>query len=45
MQLSNFLTDYLEYLEIEKNNSQKTVENYDHYLRRFFDNKLWLITA
>ena len=28
---------FLEYLEIEKNRSRKTVENYDHYLKRFFD--------
>ena len=26
---------YLEYLEIEKDRSQKTIENYDHYLERF----------
>ena len=29
------ITEFLEYLEIEKNRSQKTVENYDHYLKRF----------
>ena len=29
------LTDFLEYCEIEKNHSQKTIQNYDHYLRRF----------
>src|SRR3989344_4824649 len=28
---------FLEYLEIEKGRSVKTVENYDRYLRRFFD--------
>jgi site-specific recombinase XerD len=28
--------EFLEYLEIEKNRSQKTVSNYDYYLRRFF---------
>lgn len=27
----------MEYLEIEKNRSRKTVENYDHYLDRFLD--------
>ncbi|HRU33661.1 MAG TPA: tyrosine-type recombinase/integrase [Candidatus Paceibacterota bacterium] len=27
---------YLEYLEIEKNRSSKTVENYDRYLTKFF---------
>lgn len=29
-------TDFLEYLEIEKNRSQKTIENYSRYLDRFF---------
>ncbi|MEK7174311.1 MAG: tyrosine-type recombinase/integrase [Patescibacteria group bacterium] len=29
------LTDYLNYLEIEKNRSPKTRENYEHYLRQF----------
>lgn len=33
--LNNYLTEFLEYLEIEKNRSQKTIENYHHYLRRF----------
>ena len=28
---------FLEHIEIEKGNSLKTVENYDHYLNRFFD--------
>ena len=27
--------EFLEYLEIEKGRSAKTVENYDHYLERF----------
>jgi len=27
--------DFLEYLEIEKNRSSKTIENYNHYLTRF----------
>lgn len=31
------LTQFLEYLEIEKNRSQLTVRNYDFYLKRFFD--------
>ncbi|MGI9028054.1 MAG: site-specific tyrosine recombinase/integron integrase [Candidatus Saccharimonadales bacterium] len=31
------LTDFLEYLEIEQNRSQKTIANYDHYLRRLVD--------
>lgn len=30
-------TDFLEYLEIEQNRSQKTVANYDHYLTRLVD--------
>jgi site-specific recombinase XerD len=33
--LNKLLTNFLEYLEIEKNRSQKTIENYHHYLRRF----------
>ena len=28
--------EFLEYLEIEKGSSLKTVENYDRYLTRFF---------
>ena len=30
-------TDFLEYLEIEQNRSQKTIANYDHYLTRLSD--------
>jgi site-specific recombinase XerD len=30
-------TDFLEYLEIEQNRSQKTISNYDHYLTRVLD--------
>ncbi|MGH7241039.1 MAG: site-specific tyrosine recombinase/integron integrase [Candidatus Saccharimonadales bacterium] len=30
-------TDFLEYLEIEQNRSQKTIQNYDHYLVRLID--------
>ena len=37
MKLSKLITDFLEYLEVEKNASQKTIENYDHYLKRFLD--------
>ncbi len=37
MTLSDQITDFLEYLEIERNRSQKTIQNYDHYLRRFLD--------
>ncbi len=29
--------EFLEYVEIERGRSIKTVENYDHYLRRFFE--------
>ena len=35
MQLDKLLIEFLEYLEIERNRSQKTVENYHHYLKRF----------
>lgn len=37
MRISALITDFLEYLELEKNSSQKTIRNYDHYLRRFWD--------
>jgi integrase/recombinase XerD len=30
-------TEYLEYLEIDKNRAQKTIENYDRYLTKFFE--------
>ena len=30
-------TDFLEYMEIEQNRSQKTISNYDHYLTRLID--------
>lgn len=35
--ISSLITDFLEYLELEKNASQKTIQNYDHYLKRFVD--------
>jgi len=35
--IQNLLTEFLEYLEIEKNRSQLTVRNYDFYLKRFFE--------
>lgn len=35
MDIRKLKTQYLEYLEIEKDRSQKTIENYDHYLERF----------
>ncbi|MDP3947889.1 MAG: tyrosine-type recombinase/integrase [bacterium] len=34
--IQKLLRDYLDYLEIEKNRSIKTRENYEHYLRVFF---------
>ncbi len=37
MDLKKLKTQYLEHLEIEKDRSQKTIENYDHYLARFLD--------
>lgn len=37
MSLSALITDFLEYLELERNASPKTIQNYDHYLRRFLD--------
>jgi site-specific recombinase XerD len=37
MQFSKTKTDFLEYLEIEQNRSQKTIANYDHYLTRLLD--------
>ena len=40
--LSSYINDYLDYLEIEKNRSRKTRENYERYLRRFTD---WLAAA
>jgi site-specific recombinase XerD len=35
MSLRELKTQFLEYIEIEKGRSVKTVENYDHYLTRF----------
>ncbi len=37
MHLSELVTDFLEHLEIEQNRSQRTIANYDHYLRRVVD--------
>lgn len=37
MLFSKAKTDFLEYLEIEQNRSQKTILNYDHYLTRLID--------
>lgn len=36
-QLEKLKREFLEHVEIEKGNSLKTVNNYDHYLTRFFD--------
>jgi site-specific recombinase XerD len=35
MKLGDLKREFLEYLEIEKGRSLKTVENYDRYLERF----------
>ena len=37
MDLKELKRQFLEYIEIEKGRSAKTVENYDHYLSRFFE--------
>lgn len=37
MKLPELKRQFLEYLEIEKGRSHKTIENYEHYLGRFFD--------
>jgi site-specific recombinase XerD len=37
MLFRNVKTDFLEYLEIEQNRSQRTIANYDHYLTRLLD--------
>lgn len=37
MLFSKIKIDFLEYLEIEQNRSQKTIANYDHYLTRLTD--------
>jgi integrase/recombinase XerD len=36
MDLKHLKTQYLEYIEIEKGRSAKTVENYDRFITRFF---------
>lgn len=33
---NKLITDYLMYLEVERNRSERTVKNYDFYLKRFF---------
>ncbi len=42
MQLDTYRTQFLEYLEIERNRSDKTLRNYDFYLKRFIE---WLGNA
>lgn len=37
MSLSKLVTDFLEYLELERNASQRTIRNYHHYLDRFIN--------
>jgi len=37
MQFTKAKTDFLEYMEIEQNRSQRTIQNYDHYLTRLSD--------
>lgn len=37
MRVEPLITDFLEYLEIEQNRSQKTIANYHHYLTRLVD--------
>ncbi|MCK5332365.1 tyrosine-type recombinase/integrase [Candidatus Parcubacteria bacterium] len=36
-EITKLKSEYLEYLEIEKNRSPLTIRNYDHYLSRFFE--------
>lgn len=35
MSISKYIQDFLEYCEIAQNKSEKTLENYHHYLKRF----------
>lgn len=37
MNIQDLKRQFVEYLEIEKNRSQKTSENYEHYLNRFLE--------
>jgi site-specific recombinase XerD len=37
MNLVDFKKQFLEYLEIEKGRSHKTIENYNHYLKKFLE--------
>lgn len=35
--LKQYVQDFLDHLEVEKNRSPKTLENYNHYLQRFIE--------
>ena len=35
--ITDLIVDFLEYMEIEQNRSQKTIQNYDHYLQRLVE--------
>lgn len=35
--IDKLITDFLEYLEVERGRSERTIKNYDFYLRRFAD--------
>ncbi len=37
MNIKDAKTQFLEYMEVEKNRSQKTIENYDRYLTKFLE--------
>jgi len=37
MKIEDLITDFLEHLEIEKNASELTIRNYEHYLYRFLE--------
>ena len=37
MDIRSLVKQYLDYLEVERGRSKKTVENYGHYLKRFLD--------
>lgn len=37
MGLTSYIRDFIEYCEIAQNKSKKTLENYNHYLKRFSD--------
>ncbi len=37
MFMSELITDFIEYLEIERGRSPRTAENYERYLERFIE--------